>query len=281
MSILVTHPRSGSTKITKCIAAHLGTKNLGEFFYLRNSLNYGEIRFYNPYAKRSYSTYRLTNNSLENYSLIVNNDRELQQFLLEECQRRIDYLDSLNSEFVFKYFFDDKISPLFYKTVEQKVLSNNSYDKIYLYRQNILDAILSLIIKDVFINRPSNKLPDGKFNLVGHNYGSMKTLYPEDKITVSEKNFKSYSTMFINFFLHLKTVKDPYYLCYENIFDQGYFFVMDQQISLDLDPELPMAYGVDKKDFFDNYEALIEMLDQIIRDNDLEDLVKDLGIVYE
>jgi hypothetical protein len=82
------------------------------------------------------------------------------------------------------------------------------------------------------------------------------------------------------FFLHLKTIKEPYYLCYENIFDQGYFFTKDQKISLDLDPELPMAYGVDKKDFFNNYEMMIEMLDQIVRDNDLEDLFKDLGIFY-
>ena len=41
-----------------------------------------------------------------------------------------------------------------------------------------------------------------------------------------------------------------------------------------------MAYGVDKKDFFNNYEMMIEMLDQIVRDNDLEDLFKDLGIFY-
>ena len=203
-TVLITHPRSGSTKIIKCIAAHLGIKNLGEFFYLHNSLNYGEIRFFNPYTTRSYSTYRLTSNGLEKYLLTINNNLELQQFLLAECWHRIDYLDSLDSRFIFKYFFDDKISSLFYETVEKIVLLNNSYDKIYLYRQNILDAIISSVLKDIFINRPSNKLPDGKFNVVGHNYGSMEKLYPDEKITISEKNFKSYSTMFINFFSAFK-----------------------------------------------------------------------------
>jgi hypothetical protein len=280
MSILVTHPRSGSTKILKCISTHLGIKNLGEFFYLRNSFNYGEIRFYHPYVKRSYLSYRLRNNSLEQYLLTVNSNQELQQFLLEECQNRIDHLDSLNSKFIFKYFFDNKVSPLFYKTVEQKVLSNSGYDKIYLYRKNILDAILSLIIKDIFINRPSSKLSDSKFNAVGHNYGFMETLYPKDRITISEKNFKSYSTMFVNFFLHLKNIKNPYSLCYENIFSQEFFYLKNKKISLNLDPELPMLYGVDKKDFFNNYEVMIAMLDRIVKDNNLEDLFKDLGIVY-
>lgn len=279
--ILLTHPRSGSTKITKCISAQLNIKNLGEFFYLRNSLNYGEIRFYDPQFRKSLFTYKMNNGSLDRYNLMFDTPSAFQNFLLDECQNRIDYLNSLNGTFIFKHFFDDKISRVFYETVKEKALSNINYNKIYLYRRNIVEAILSLMIKDIFINRRSTKLTDIDFNSVGHNYGSMQKLYPSTRIEVSNRSFESYSTMFVNFFQNLKHIKNPVKLCYEDIFDQGSFVVNENTISLDLDPELPMDYGVDKKDFFKNYDQMIDHLNRIAKNNGLIELFSDLGIIYE
>lgn len=283
--ILATHPRSGSTKIIKCIARHfanknLNVKNLGEFFYLRNSYNYGDLKFYNE-SKSNYKTYKIENGILNEHTI---NDRSiLEEFLMEEKDRRMNYLKYLennNNFFVLKYFFDNKVSSSFYEKTEEQLFSSD-YDKIFLYRKNILDSILSLIIKDQFINLKNINLNNNEFNLIGHNYGNMEPLYPNKKIYLTQESCRSYSTMFINFFKYLKIKNNLNLLCYEDVFSQGYFYIDSEKITLNLDTEVKMVYGVDKKEFFSNIDEIKNYIKELIFQNDLLPLTNTLGITYD
>lgn len=280
--VLLTHPRSGSTKIIRCISSYLKLQNFGEFFYLHNSLNYGDIRLYRTGNFKKYNTYIFSNNQLSNYVLDINNQKDLDKFLLDECDNRIRFLNSLDPDtFILKYFFDDKISPSFYQAVEENVLMKSRFKKVFLYRRNILDAILSLIIKDRIINQRSFFLDTVNFNKIGHNYGSMEKLYPKIKINITENQLRSYSTMFINFFNFLKTVPDPVLLCYEDIFQNDSFMFDNKNIPLNLDSEIPMNYGIDKKDFFSNIGEIQNYFNQTIKDQNLEELFCYLNISYD
>lgn len=288
--ILLTHPRSGSTKIIKCLDRYLSRQfdvsNKGEFFYLKNPLNYGALR--NSFLGSTVETKSCVDGKIVSYKLFIEHENSIQDFLSNEYNRRKKYLFSMRGEriFIFKYFFCKDIFPDFYNLVEAEIVAVDNFKKFFLHRKNLMESILSYILKDQIIDKNLSMSSDfHERNSMGHNYGYHPLVESSKKIYISKLQFQLYAKIFINYFLYYKEnyLKNET-LIYEKIFDDNNFRIeygnLIHDIELDLDAEQQMQYSIPKQDFFSNYCEFKNFLYDIIKQNKLLDFFDQNGIIY-
>lgn len=288
--ILLTHPRSGSTKIIKCLdryfSCQFNVSNKGEFFYLKNPLNYGDLK--NSFLGSTVETKSCVDGKIVSHKLFIEHENSIQHFLSNEYDKRKKYLFSMQDReiFIFKYFFCKDIFPNFYNLIETEIISLDNYKKIFLHRQNLMESILSYILKDQIIDKNlSTSLDFNQRNSMGHNYGYHPIVKSSKKIYISKLQFQLYAKIFINYFLYYKKnyLKNET-LIYERIFDDDSFKIeygnAIHDIKFDLDAEQQMQYSIPKKDFFSNYREFGNFLYSIVKQNKLSDFFDRNGILY-
>jgi hypothetical protein len=288
---LLTHPRSGSTKLIKCLYNSLQTeqkiKNLGEFFQITNSKNFGDL--YPNTGLKFIHTKSLDISNTNEYlkDLILPGNTNFNFYIKKEITNRVLFMQKLNDvkiEHIFKYFFFNKPNENIYENL-YSFLKNDSVEKIILYRKNLLESIQSHLIKEYIINQRYSKEDYDNFRMAGHNYGNMTPLLSEKKVYISFEKFKIDTEIFFNFYSYVSKNPNIEMLEYEKLFSQNFHCLKigNRFIKVDLttDPEIPMNYGMSKSKFFLNNDDFPEFIEKILQEKKLVEISKILDLTID
>lgn len=288
---LLTHPRSGSTKLIKCLCNSLSinkdVKNLGEFFQITNSKNFGNL--YPITTSKKIDTKIVDISDIKDHlkDKRLSDITDFNSYIKNELLNRVLFmqkLNDLNIDHVFKYFFYHRPNKNVYNDL-YAFLEKSYVQKIVLYRRNLLSSIFSHLIKEKIINQNYSKNDYDHFRLAGHNYGDTMPLKPIKPLYVSFTQFKSDTDIFFNFYSYMTEHLDLEILEYEKLYSKNFneIEIGDVSIKIDMstDPEIPMEYAEDKSKFFSNSEDFPKFILKILTERQLIDVSEKLNLIYD
>lgn len=244
--IIFTSPRTGSTEfIKRLILQKRGPVNIRnrpgaptfidliEFFNPPCTGAFGDLvhLFYNPdlYNKpintltlkdnittAPYKWLHLIGNSstfLNTVSMTFATREEVEQFIRNETDRRLDFITNLKDEYFVKQF----VGLYDLDHIPGQLLALENAHKIFYYRKNIIDTILSNLIKSYYFDKP-NAIT--KQNIDAHNWGGkLEPVIPKD-ITLDESRIASEFKGYIDLLIFFKANKSKFdsITCYEDAF---------------------------------------------------------------
>lgn len=188
-----------------------------------------------------------------------------------EISNRLNFLKRLEEQkqkYLVKLFVDD-----------QRWFDFDFSNKqcLILYRQNFLEAVLSILIKNYYQTHLNWK--DG-----------FRDRYKGNFITVPDFSFKLdyeyFYYRFIPFLNLLKFIKKNNHIekiCYEDLFIKNSneeIHIFDRYVTLH-DVEKKLNYSKEKCDYIENYLELKEWFLVQIKKEKLEDICEELGMCYE
>ena len=302
--IIFTAPRTGSTEFIERLALATNkqphSSNLIEFFNPPCVGAFGDLihLYYNPKLFGTQTdvlvlkeNIKLPNikcsHLIEDSSIYMNkvkiqfdNVQQLEAFLLDEAQRRIEFITNLNHTYFVKQFIG-----LFSLTdISNQLLNIKNARKIFYYRKDSINTIFSGLIKAYYFDRPNS---EKKINIDAHNWdGKLEPVEPNN-IVLEEHKIKKEIEPYINLLKFFKNNRDKFdVICsYEDVFVDGTEINFDNGVKLTLkdlnnnhDGEHPMPYLADKTEYFTNSNFVIQLLNERIKECKLEDVIKELGI---
>lgn len=155
--IVISHARGGSNYLCRAVAQYTSSINLNEFFNSGSPLLWGNIALQRRHIidgkPNVIHTLVIRDNLslketrvqqiLDNTTIIVDSQIQIDQFIKAETGRRLAYLDQLtaaNRQYVLKHF-------LSYTDVELENKLFSFPNKILLYRKDLKETVLSNLIK--------------------------------------------------------------------------------------------------------------------------------------
>lgn len=223
---------------------------------------------------------------------------DVKNYYFSQYQQRIGYVNNtvtaksfpiIKSFVGFTEFHNDteKLRELQQSLVPQ--LTN--IEPIFFYRKNLLDSFFSDLIKWSYIDQP--KVENSKIALdgfQGHNFNNtMPPLAPRSGMTIDEDHAKHYPEIFCetlkNYQMNRHIFKNV--VSYDQVFVDKKFnlhwgdAVYEVTEHSNQHREYPMNYQAPKQDYFENSDAVIEIIHQTITEHGLWDVVDELGITVK
>lgn len=222
---------------------------------------------------------------------------DARDYYLNQYQQRIGYVNNVVVE---KYFpiIKSFVGFVNYQGKDNAILDLQrslvpkltNIEPIFFYRKNLVDTVLSDLIKWLYIDRP---LLDGDIKLdgySGHNFNdTMPPLLPKPGITISNDISRHYPEIFCETLKNYQMNRE----FFKNVISYDQVFV-DKKFKLNWgnrvyeitghnnpDREYPMNYQAPKKDYFENSNIVIDAINETITRHDLWDTVDELGIVVK
>jgi len=300
--IVISHARGGSNYLCRAVAQYTSSINLNEFFNIGSPLLWGNIvlqrRNIIDGKPNVIHTLVIKDNLslketqvqqiLDDTTIVVDSQIQIDQFIKAETARRLAYLDQLtaaNKQYVFKHF-------LSYPNAE---LDNKLFalpNKILLYRKDFKETILSNLIKRLHYDvRPTDHGMLGNASVeVGHNMDNM----PAPMVTpiaIAPATIKDSVNAIFQLFVNYEKYAPIESISYEDMFAGASVTVDKVSISpltitqqYIIKPERKMDYSLtgNKIDFFidpDNVSTLIsDTATTHASALGIDDVIKQLGV---
>ena len=222
---------------------------------------------------------------------------DAKDYYLDQYQQRIGYVNDVVVE---KYFpiIKSFVGFVNYLGNDNAILDLQgslaskltNIEPIFFYRKNLVDTVLSDLIKWLYIDRP---LLDGDIKLdgySGHNFNdTMPPLLPKPGITISNDISRHYPEIFCETLKNYQMNRE----FFKNVISYDQVFV-DKKFKLNWgnrvyeitghnnpDREYPMNYQAPKKDYFENSNIVVDAINKTITKYDLWDTVDELGIIVK
>jgi len=285
---LITHPRSGSSNLGTNFCRTISEKdriwNLDEMFYPGCRSSWGDFRKYSAEQQgvlleidSFIDTDKIKNVELVNivskhlYKKINHQNLDLNQWYEKEIANRLNFLkilDDCRQKYLVKLFVDD-----------QRWFSFNFSNTqcLILYRKNLLEAVLSILIKNFYQNIFVNK------NVHSDSYKGNFLIVPNFSFRVDRDYFYHIFLPFINLLKFIKKNKQIKKISYEELFDNNKnkeIDIFSYSITVK-DIEKKLKYSKGKSEYIENYLELLEWISMYIKKEELTDICKELDINYE
>lgn len=223
---------------------------------------------------------------------------DIKDFYISQYQERIDFVNHrvveksfpiIKSFLGFEEFRGDDNKQLL--QLQQTLVSRlTNIEPIFFYRKNLLDSIYSDLIKWLYIDRPRIKTDEKLDGFAGHNFNNtMPPLKPRAGVFIEGDIINQFPEVFC---LTLKNFQMNRHF-FKNIVSYDQVFV-DKKFNLQWGNtvyevtehtnehrEYPMNYQAPKRDYFENPDAVIDVIDQTITRHGLWDLIDELGITVK
>ena len=292
IEFIVTHPRAGGSLLASVLKYSLGYKVFSGFLTPSNPNSFGEAAeiYYDLQRSSLYGTrinaLTFDNETLKEIQIEFRNPEHVLEWARNEITRRVMYINSNTQEnLIVDHFFTHIDGP--------QIIGKNTIsleiELLFLYRKNLLESILSNLIKNKYFSRR-------KYNLsanTAHNIeNSIETLYPiESNATLNQSeisNILDHRFLGLYNYYKIDNKRISKILSYEdNVLQNSSILLQGQEINVMScfsnlkQKEYPMKYGVEKKLFFKNTQLISEIIHSKVKKYSLEDVFSELDIKYD
>lgn len=280
------------SKLRQAMANNTGP-TVGELFEPKK--NPDNNQWYMPQPNEIRKNFHRRRAFLNKVDVTVGNMKELTDYYEQQQQRRLDqilFLQQNNQPVIIKHFLTQMHMSSKNDLKFNKLLFNRLYSSqfipIFFYRKNLRDTILSNLIKSYYLD---DKNTEKAITLVGHNfYNEMPPLQPEPNMSFKVQKLQAILSTYISLLklyqVHKNNLK--YTVAYEDFFIEKKPFVFSylgnasdlQTTRQKQQQEYPMNYAANKDDYFVNSNVISTVIDEVIKDQTLSSVVKELGIIY-
>jgi hypothetical protein len=207
----------------------------------------------------------------EEKTITFNNTVELSNFVDNEQQVRFDFVTTItNYDIIIKHFVIGIL-------LDEKLLSAQNTTKIFYYRQNLIDSVLSSLIKTNYFDYPANNAVSYLKGTDAHNWaGLLKAFMPDGSIMINENMIRNeliYTVNLLKFYQAHKSKFDKIY-CHETVFQNN-----ASELNTKLTSMKRMPYTAKKERYFANSEIIPDVVKSVLQENNLQDVVEELGII--
>jgi hypothetical protein len=210
-------------------------------------------------------------NYFEEVSMTFLSLQEVEQFTSSEHQIRFDFVNTLtNFNFSVKHFVLDK------KT-DNDLLAVNNTTKILYYRQNLMESILSNLVKSNYFDYPATAKVQHLGSKEPHNWNGRLTAFgPDSTIIIDEtaiRNELIYTINLLKFYKANPSQFDKIY-SFEDVFKNK-----STELNANLTSMKRMPYTAKKERYFANSEIIPDVVKSVLQENNLQDVVEELGMI--